>query len=118
MKAGLLRKVAAGGIAMLMLITLVPSIGQAAGDVTVNVDVEVTITYNANYDGSPGYVRDKHSRGKNYTVKNNSFNRPNYEFECWNTQPDGKGTTYTAEQIIIVNVNIILYAQWRPGSKR
>ena len=117
MKTGLLRKLAAAGIAMLMLITLASGISQAAGDITVNVDVNVTITYNANYPDGPGYMKDTHTHGhgKSYKVKKNPFTRPGYEFECWNTQPDGKGTTYTTEQLIIVNVNIILYAQWKPG---
>ena len=120
MKTGLLRKWAVAGIAMLMLITLVSGIGQAAGNAgNVTINVEVTITYDANYNGSSGYMRDNHSRGKSYKVKDNPYKRNGYDFDGWNTQPDGRGTSYAAGQVIVsVEVNITLYAQWRPVRQR
>ena len=49
----------------------------------------------------------------------NQFTRTNYLFVQWNTQADGRGTTYADEQEIRnltaePNGSITLYAQWKP----
>ncbi|MEO1772052.1 InlB B-repeat-containing protein [Candidatus Enterococcus ferrettii] len=49
----------------------------------------------------------------------NKFTRAGYSFKGWNTQVDGKGTTYTNQQEISNLVSeekgsITLYAQWQP----
>lgn len=35
------------------------------------------------------------------------------EFVSWNTNPDGSGKTYTSNQVIVGENNLVLYAQWR-----
>jgi len=42
----------------------------------------------------------------------NSFFRPEYKFEKWNTYVNGNGTSYSDEQTISISSNISLYAQW------
>ncbi|MCR5624164.1 MAG: right-handed parallel beta-helix repeat-containing protein [Lachnospiraceae bacterium] len=51
--------------------------------------------------------------------------RPNndfpYEFDCWNTEPDGSGKSYKAEEVVknlttVADDVITLYAQWKPKS--
>lgn len=38
----------------------------------------------------------------------------NYSFKCWNTKPDGTGTSYAAGAIFSTNANTTLYAVWTP----
>lgn len=45
-------------------------------------------------------------------VKANSFTRPHYAFKNWNTQADGKGTSYAAGDEPDLRDNMTLYAQW------
>lgn len=46
----------------------------------------------------------------------NTFEKDEYIFECWNTEPDGTGTQYEDQASVInltaVNSSITLYAQW------
>lgn len=46
----------------------------------------------------------------------NTFEKDEYIFECWNTEPDGTGTNYADTQsvtdLVAVNSSITLYAQW------
>ena len=37
-----------------------------------------------------------------------------WTFTGWNTKADGSGTAYKAEDIITINGNVSLYAQWQP----
>ncbi|MCR5587597.1 MAG: hypothetical protein K6F77_08750, partial [Lachnospiraceae bacterium] len=44
-----------------------------------------------------------------------------YEFDCWNTEPDGSGKSYKADEVVknlttVADENITLYAQWKPKS--
>lgn len=55
-----------------------------------------------------------------YNVASNSFTRPMYDFNGWNTEPDGSGTSYTAGSSLTQqqcdsfsdNEVVKLYAQW------
>ncbi|MGH1647622.1 BspA family leucine-rich repeat surface protein [Enterococcus gilvus] len=49
----------------------------------------------------------------------NPFTRDGYSFTGWNTQADGKGTTYTDQQevknlVAEANGSLTLFAQWKP----
>lgn len=50
----------------------------------------------------------------------NRFTRADYQFSHWNTQADGKGTTYTDAQDVRnltaeAHGSVLLYAQWQPA---
>ena len=47
------------------------------------------------------------------TVAENVFTRNNYTFTGWNTQADGKGTAYKADDsFTLTDKDTVLYAQW------
>ena len=48
-----------------------------------------------------------------FSVTDNNFTRPGYEFIGWNTKADGTGTSYTVGSNITITSNQTLYAQWR-----
>lgn len=76
-----------------------------------------TVTYDAN--GGSGTMTDQNSPyayGAEATVLTNGFTRSGYTFTGWNTQADGKGTSYKARDTINVIGNIVLYAQWSKNS--
>ena len=75
---------------------------------------EYTVTYDAN--GGSGTMTDANSPytyGATVTVLENGFEREGYEFTEWNTQADGKGTTYQPNGTFEIEEDTILYAQWK-----
>lgn len=56
---------------------------------------------NPYFSGSPVTVKDK-----------NTLVKENYTFTGWNTQADGKGTTYSEGAQFVIRSNVVLYAQW------
>lgn len=46
----------------------------------------------------------------------NEFTREGYDFDGWNTEKDGTGTSYADGQTITATRNIVLYAQWKQSS--
>ena len=50
--------------------------------------------------------------GKGIYLKSDA-ERFGYDFVCWNTQPDGSGTTYNAGDEYYVTSHILLYAIWQ-----
>ena len=103
--------------------------GQAA-DIHVDgyiKDVTVDVRYHANFkDASPEVYSDDAVTGEVYSVLGYEAtklpDRDKYEFVGWNTQPDGKGTSYPANsEIDPVMGAVDLYAQWEsketPGEK-
>ena len=46
----------------------------------------------------------------------NEFTRDGYDFDGWNTEKDGTGTSYADGQTITATHNIVLYAQWKQSS--
>jgi uncharacterized protein (TIGR02145 family) len=72
-----------------------------------------TITYNAN-GGTDEDIVEHRVTGVEYPVGDYIFEREYYRFrEEWNTEPDGKGTTYRAGEYITCTGDLTLYAQWR-----
>lgn len=103
--------------------------GQAA-DIHVDgyiKDVTVDVRYHANFgDASPEVYSDDAVTGEVYSVLGYEAtklpDRDKYEFVGWNTQPNGKGTSYPANSKIDPVMGAVdLYAQWEseetPGEK-
>ncbi len=87
------------------------------------------LIYNGNggalADGELAYgdsenVTDTYSTALDITVDANSFVRENYTFIGWNTEADGTGTAYAADDVIALtaeNNTQTLYAQWIENPK-
>lgn len=71
------------------------------------------ISYDAN-NGSGATVDDDkaYRAGTQATIKANSFTRNGYTFTGWNTKADGSGDRYNPGQIIPMDKDLRLYAQW------
>ena len=77
---------------------------------------EYRIRYYAN--GGEGKMNDSYvSYDKSFTLPAGSFKKTGYNFECWNTEPDGTGRSF-ANRASVKNLSsksgdvINLYAQW------
>ncbi len=64
--------------------------------------------------GAPG--DETGGASSDVTVSSTEPTREGYTFEGWNTEPDGSGTTYTAEDILTLPLTGVtrLYAMWKP----
>lgn len=63
-----------------------------------------------------GFVETK-SYGQSYKIIDTIPTRgEKYDFNGWNTEPDGTGETYLSNSTYENNKNLILYAQWQPES--
>lgn len=106
--------------------TFTASIKDGETDVTGNYNITYNygtltvygeINYNANGGTGDTPKADRYDAGDTYTVKDNMFTRAGYNFGSWNTQADGKGTTYAeGSQITSLQNNVTLYAQWIANS--
>ena len=82
-----------------------PGSASASITITVNHVAEYTITYDAN--GGTGTMSDSINH-----VSANGFTAPTgMEFKEWNTQADGKGTTYVVGATVTTDTD--LYAIWQ-----
>ncbi|MGL6197584.1 MAG: SdrD B-like domain-containing protein [Lachnospiraceae bacterium] len=86
----------------------------------------VEVVYNSNVSTYDSSMTDSTSMAEPYgwhdtvTVKayaNVSFTTPstappNYQFECWTTNPNGSGDKYYPTDTFVISVNTVLYAQW------
>lgn len=88
----------------------------------INIAVEVTeagavvttytVTYNANGgEGAPSAQNKQVD--KDLTLSSTKPTRDEYEFINWNTQKNGKGTSYEAGGKYTANADATLFAQWR-----
>ena len=77
----------------------------------------ITYELNGGHFGSNnnGIVETK-SYGQSYTIISTVPTRANYDFNGWNTEPDGTGKTYSSNEIYEDNKGLLLYAQWQPES--
>lgn len=77
-----------------------------------------TIKYNANGGSGDPIPSKTVLRDTDTTLAENTFNPvgPTYHFVCWNTEPDGTGTTYSEGQVVSniapAGDTVTLYAQW------
>ena len=81
------------------------------------VSTTYTVTYdgNGNTSGSPPVDGlSPYNSGSTVTVLGNTGTLVNsgYDFDDWNTQPDGSGTAYVPGFTFTINGNTILYAIW------
>jgi len=79
-----------------------------------------TVIYNAN--GGTGSYTDKNLKYEdNYTVlgpADTGISRDGYTFTGWNTQPNGRNTSYKSGDIIKITKDVTLYAQWDKTSSK
>ena len=65
----------------------------------------------SNGDGS--YSERDIVKGSDAVVTEKEYVRAGYRFTGWNTEADGSGTSYEAEDVIAnISANVVLYAQW------
>lgn len=71
-----------------------------------------TLSYDAN--GGTGSMNPvTGNEGSTVTIAESGFIRSGYTFTGWNTQADGKGTSYKAgDSFTLAGKNTVLYAQW------
>ena len=96
--------------------------------VTITQGTTGDLTYTANYtpntfqvifdaNGRTGSMSNQtFTYGQDQNLNTNLFTREDYEFNGWNTEPDGSGTLFINEQevsTLTTNATITLYAQWR-----
>ncbi len=86
-------------------------------------------TYSVNYygngntaGGAPSGVTDLEA-GTRYTIEAKPANlvkrvdRDTYIFNGWNTKEDGTGTHYEPGQVVEINSDLVLYAEWYMANK-
>ena len=98
---------------------------QAQNEIKPLANPSATLIYNANGGTGADYIYEKSGESGAAEVffkaeRIERFTPPkDKEFSHWNTDPDGKGTTYNVGDLIIVRggESQTLYAQWEPTPK-
>jgi hypothetical protein len=92
-----------------------------AGEVTTNLTLYAiwhdtyTITYNANTGtGSVYDINNPYPAGATAAILGGSSLTPptGKYFSDWDGAANGSGTNYAADSVVVVNANLMLYAQW------
>ncbi len=83
-----------------------------------NLKNGVNITYNGNggkTESGEAELTNSVTPELPFTVAMNTFIRMDYVFTGWNTQADGRGTSYKAgtDTLSVTDGNTVLYAQWK-----
>ena len=95
-----------------------------AGDVTLYVQWTAN-TYTIKYDGNGAIGGSTASSNHTYdsakTLTPNGFVKTGYTFNGWNTQANGKGTSYSDKASVknltaVNNSTVTLYAQWKANT--
>ncbi|MBO6195823.1 MAG: InlB B-repeat-containing protein [Bacilli bacterium] len=74
-------------------------------------EIDYNITFNSN--GGTGNMEPLCILStETKALSKNTFTKEGYKFIGWNTKADGSGTSYNDEEIISINNDITLYAQW------
>lgn len=84
------------------------------GSASLTAKVPYKLSYDAN--GGEGATPEKASfmKGASVTLANQGdLKKGKAEFLGWNTQADGKGTSYVAGQEVVFDADTTLYAQWK-----
>ena len=81
-----------------------------------NAPAQVKVSYDAN--GGTGTMESTTGDvGSKIVIQQSGFTRSGYTFTGWNTQADGKGTAYKADDsFILTDKDTVLYAQWSKNS--
>ena len=96
-------------------IIFLPKIVNIGGDET-QIDVVDSITYTIAFNANEGIGNMEPqivTRGAKTGLIGNAFTREGYDFTGWNTQADGKGTSYEDKATVTLGDNLTLYAQWK-----
>ena len=88
-----------------------------AGDRPVYMKSEateyVTVTFDANDAKAEGTMNPQTvPKDLDIALNANAFKHETLSFYGWNTQADGKGTSYSNKQKVTLESNLTLYAQW------
>jgi len=89
---------------------------ESSGETTTPEVKKYTLIYNGNVsDDSVKGLPEKgeYPSGTNTTISSNDPTRSGYVFRGWNTKADGTGTSYKAGDLIKIDANVTLYAQWK-----
>ena len=95
-----------------------------AGDVTLYVQWTAN-TYTIKYDGNGATggstANSNHTYDSDKTLTPNGFVKTGYTFNGWNTQANGKGTSYPDKAYVknltaVNNSTVTLYAQWKANT--
>lgn len=78
-------------------------------------DVSYTVTYDANEGINPPSPATFEDQTLVTVSGVASMTRQGYTFVAWNTEPDGGGTTYNANEQFTLTGDVVLYAQWLLG---
>jgi surface protein len=70
----------------------------------------VRISFDSN--GGNGTTESKVIPGGKGAAPECGFEKPGYAFVCWNTEPDGTGTSYDQGETIYSSTPLTLYAMW------
>lgn len=77
-------------------------------------DTSVRIFFDANGGTGAVFTTQIAQIGDTITLPENTFTHSSLAFDCWNTEKDGSGISYTDEaDITLDSTRITLYAQWR-----
>ena len=76
--------------------------------------------YTVYYDGNGNTVgkapvdNNNYHNGDKVTTMGNTgtLEKTGYNFDGWNTKPDGSGTTYNQENELLIVENVTMYALW------
>lgn len=96
-------------------IIFLPKIVNKGGD-EPQIDVVDSITYTIAFNANEGIGNMEPqivTRGAKTGLIGNTFTREGYDFTGWNTQADGKGTSYEDKATVTLGDNLTLYAQWK-----
>jgi uncharacterized repeat protein (TIGR02543 family) len=79
--------------------------------ITITPPAYYTLTYDAN-GGSGTMAEDISDANGHVEIAENTFTKEGFTFSAWNTAADGSGTSYAPGDIIDINSNTKLFAQW------
>lgn len=97
--------------------------GETSPGYYTKISDRVIIHFDANYEGAAavddlwgvkGLARPLHKAGKYNSAPLQPKNGKGYEIKCWNTEPDGTGTSYDVDSATFDVSEITLYAIWKP----
>ena len=84
-------------------------------EIKINEIVKYVLSYDLN--GVTGNIDSEiYTKGQKLNVTSETLTREYFEFNGWNTKPDGTGENYSSGSEIELKSNTTLYAHWVPWS--